>query len=111
MGAIANLNIDQGATFSSDISVKDLVGNALNLTGYTVTAKMAKSYSSTATKTPITASINTSTGMVSLSLTASQTAALDAARYVYDVKITDSFNQSTRIVEGIMTVRPQVSTS
>jgi hypothetical protein len=111
MGAIANLNIDQGSTFSSDVSVKDLVGNPLNLTGYTASAKMAKGYSSTSTRVPITTSINTATGIVSLTLTATQTANLEAARYVYDVKITDSLNQSTRIVEGIITVRPQVSTS
>mgnify|MGYP000444909312 CR=1 FL=1 len=42
MAAIANLKIDQGASFSSDVTVKDANGNAFNLTGYTVEAKMAK---------------------------------------------------------------------
>ena len=33
MAAIANLTIDQGATFSSDVTVKDANNNAFDLTG------------------------------------------------------------------------------
>ena len=33
MAAIANLTIDQGATFSSDVTVKDSNANAFDLTG------------------------------------------------------------------------------
>ena len=49
MAAIANLTIDQGATFSSDVTVKDANGNPFNLTGYTAQAKMAKGFASTRT--------------------------------------------------------------
>ena len=35
MASITNIFIDQGATFSETITVKDTSGNALNLTGYT----------------------------------------------------------------------------
>ena len=52
MAAIANLTIDQGATFSSDVTVKDANNNAFNLTGYTASAKMAKGFQSTKTRTP-----------------------------------------------------------
>ena len=54
MAAIANLTIDQGATFSSDVTVKDSNSNAFDLTGYTASAKMAKGYQSTKTRTSIT---------------------------------------------------------
>ena len=55
MAAIANLSLDQGATFTSDVTVKDANANAFNLTGYTASAKMAKKgYSSTRTRTTIT---------------------------------------------------------
>ena len=50
MAAIANLTIDQGATFNSDVTVKDSNGNPFNLTGYTASAKMAKGYQSTKTR-------------------------------------------------------------
>ena len=115
MAAVANLIIDQGATFSSDITVKDANGNAFNLTGYTAEAKMAKGYASTRTRTTMTTTIasDPTTGVVSLSLTPTQTSALDAPeRYVYDVEITQtSTGAVTRVIEGIITVRPNVTTS
>ena len=114
MAAIANLIIDQGANFSSDITVKDANGNAFDLTGYTTEAKMAKGYASTRTRTTITSAVasDATTGVVSLTLTATQTAALDAPeRYVYDVEITQtSTGTVTRVIEGIITTRPNVTT-
>ena len=112
MAAIANLIIDQGANFSSDVTVKDANGNAFNLTGYTTEAKMAKGYASTRTRTSLTSVIATdATSGVALSMTAAQTAALDAERYVYDVEITQtSTGTVTRVIEGLITVRPNVTT-
>ena len=112
MAAIANLTIDQGTTFNSDVTVKDSNGNAFDLTGYTAEAKMAKGYSSTRTRTTITTTIaaDATTGVVTLSLTATESAGLDAERYVYDLEITQTSSGSvTRVIEGIITVRPQVS--
>ncbi len=112
MAAIANLTIDQGATFSSDVTVKDANGNAFDLTGYTAEAKMAKGYNSTRTRTTMTTTINAdpTTGIVTLSLTATETAALDApARYVYDLEITSGATV-TRVIEGIINIRPNVTT-
>ena len=110
MAAIANLTIDQGATFSSDVTVKDAQDNAFNLTGYTAAAKLAKGFASTRTRTNMTTSIATdaTTGVVTLSLTATETAALDAERYVYDLEITSGATV-TRVIEGIITVRAQVT--
>ena len=113
MAAIANLIIDQGTTFSSDVTVKDANGNAFDLTGYTTQAKLAKGYSSTRTRTSMTSVIGTesTSGVVALGLTATQTAALDAERYVYDVEITQtSTGVVTRVIEGLITVRPNVTT-
>jgi len=93
MAAIANLIIDQGATFTSDITVKDANGNAFNLTGYTAEAKLAKGYASTRTRVTMTSTIasDPTTGIVALSLTPAETASLDAPeRYVYDVEITQT---------------------
>ena len=113
MAAIANLTIDQGATFSSDVTVKDANGNAFNLTGYTARAKMAKGYASTRTRTDFTCTIagDATTGVVALTLTATQTTALDDGRYVYDLEILQTSSSTvTRVIEGIITVRPQVTT-
>ena len=112
MAAIANLTVDQGTSFTSDVTVKDANGNAFDLTGYTATAKMAKGYASTRTRTTITTTIaaDATTGVVTLSLSSTVSAALDAERYVYDLEITQtSSGNVTRVIEGIITVRPQVS--
>ena len=114
MAARANLQIDRGATFSSDVTVSDTDGTAFDLTGYTAAAKMAKGYASTQTRVTITATINNdpTTGVITLSLTADQTKALDApARYVYDVEITKTSDSTvTRVIEGLITISPDVTT-
>ena len=71
---------------------------------------MALGFSSTRTRTVITSSVSNATeGEISLTLTATQTNALEApARYVYDLDITDASGTVTRIIEGLMTVRPNV---
>ena len=114
MAARANLQIDRSATFSSDVTVTDTDGTAFDLTGYTAAAKMARGYASTRTRTTITTTINNdpTTGIITLGLTADQTKALDApARYVYDVEITKTSDSTvTRVIEGIITVSPDVTT-
>jgi hypothetical protein len=37
------------------------------------------------------------------------TNAIEAGRYVYDVELTSSGDKTTRLVEGIATVTPQVT--
>ena len=111
MAAVANLRIDQGASFSSDVTVTNSDGDVVDLTGYTTEAKMAKSYGADTTVT-ITSALasDPTTGVVELTLTDSQTAALDApARYVYDVYITKTADSTvTRVIEGVITVNPKV---
>ncbi len=113
MAAVANLTIDQGATFTSDVTVKDSNGNPFNLTGYTASAKMAKGYQSTKTRRIITCTIagDRTTGIITLSMTADETGALEEGRYVYDLEILQTSSSSiTRVIEGLIQVRPQVTT-
>jgi len=111
MAAVANLRIDQGASFSSDVTVTNSEGTVVDLSGYTTEAKMAKSYGASTTTT-ITSNVasDATTGVIELSLTDTQTAALDApARYVYDVYITKTADSTvTRVIEGIITINPKV---
>lgn len=107
MATKSNIVIDQGATFSTDLTLTDENGDALNLVGYTANSQLRKWYTST-NSVSFSTSTNTDTGIVTLSLTANQTAALTAGRYVYDVEISDGTTIS-RIVEGIVTVTPNVT--
>ena len=49
------------------------------------------------------------TGIIQISLTANVTAALSFGRYVYDVIAVDQANTITRLIEGIVTVTPEVT--
>ena len=111
MASILNQVIDQGSTFSKQITVYETDGSTIqNLTGYTVTSQLRKNYTSTA-YTTILATIQTpaTNGIIVMSLTAVQTAALKAGRYVYDLQITHSDETVKRIIEGVITIRPEVT--
>ena len=109
MASISNIFIDQGATFTTTVTVTDSSGSAVNLSGYSVAAQIRKTFLS-ASATSFTASIsNASSGEITISLTPTQTAALEAGRFVYDVVITASGGTKTRVVEGQVTVNPSVT--
>ena len=109
MASISNIFIDQGATFTTTVTVTDANGDAVNLSGYSVAAQIRKSHLSS-TSTAFTASIsNASAGEITISLTDSQTTSLESGRYVYDVLITASGGTKTRVVEGQVTVNPSVT--
>ena len=109
MASISNIFIDQGADFTTTVTVTDSNGDAVSLVGYSAAAQIRKSYSSS-TSTAFTASIsNASGGEITITLSDTQTAALEAGRYVYDVLITASGGTKTRVVEGQVTVNPSVT--
>jgi hypothetical protein len=108
MATKANLVIDQGSTFSADLSLQDENGDALNLLGYTANSQIRKWYSSSSAAATFTTSINDQNGVITLSLTSTQTSDLVSGRYVYDVEVNDGSIVS-RVVEGIVTVTPQVT--
>ncbi len=109
MASISNIFIDQGATFTTTVTVTDANGDAVNLSGYSVAAQIRKTFLSS-TATAFTASIsNASSGEITISLSPTQTAALEAGRFVYDVVITASGGTKTRVVEGQVTVNPSVT--
>ena len=109
MAVVSNLAIDQGTTYSVTITVTDDTGSARNLTNYTPRAQMRRSYYTTA-NTAFTANIlNPSEGTITLDFTATQTSALKAGRYVYDLELVSNTLTVERIVEGIVTIYPEAT--
>tara|TARA_B100000212_G_C26927559_1_gene344698 strand:- start:174 stop:506 length:333 start_codon:yes stop_codon:yes gene_type:complete len=109
MASISNIFIDQGATFTTTVTVTDANGDAVSLSGYSVAAQIRKTFLSSSA-TAFTATIsNASAGEITISLSPTQTAALEAGRFVYDVLITASGGTKTRVVEGQVTVNPSVT--
>lgn len=104
MAAYTELNIEQYSTFSSIVNVADPQGDAVNLSGYTASSQIRKSYYSS-TANNFTATITgEANGEITLSMTAANTSNLAPGRYLYDLVITDSGGVKTRVVEGIVNV-------
>jgi hypothetical protein len=70
---------------------------------------MRKSYQSS-TAYAFTASVQNATqGKIRLQLTDEQSEAIPPGRWLYDVEIESPSGQRTRVVEGIVTVNPQIT--
>jgi hypothetical protein len=110
MAVYSDLSIDQGADFSAEIVVEDITGTVADLTGFTGAGQIRKTYSSsTAVNFGVTVT-NAGGGVITVTLTNTQTNAMKAGRYVYDVEITKTSNgEKTRVVEGQVTINPGVT--
>jgi hypothetical protein len=108
MAAIQNLYIDQGTTYSLSLLVDDQNGDSKDLTDYTVAAQMRKSYQAT-TAINFDAEISLPVdGEITISLTATNSSAIKAGRYVYDIEITND-EETLRVLEGIVVINPEVT--
>lgn len=108
MSTKANLIIDQGATYNTTVTLTDNDGNAINLTGYSGAAQMRKSYTSS-TAYSFDVLIGDSSGTITLSMSANTTASIPGGRYLYDVELTDTSENISRVFEGIVTVNPNIT--
>ena len=109
MAAITNFYIDTGSTFGAVISVKGSDGLPLNLTGYSVTSYIRKSYASS-THIDFNATIySTAGGQIRVSLTDENTTDVKPGRYMYDIEIQNSAGERLRVSEGIIIFTPQIT--
>jgi hypothetical protein len=100
MAARADIIIDQGTTFSTVVTVTDDNGNVVDLTNYEAASQITSTFVITNGGT---------NGQLTLELAWSATASMAAGRYVYDVEVTTAAGVVSRVVEGIVTVNPQVT--
>ena len=104
-----NFTIEQGTTFSRVLTLQEN-SSAMNLTGYSVASQMRSTHDSSSIVATFSGAVtNASSGQITLSLTNSQTSAIEEAIYVYDVEITSGAGSVTRILEGNVTVTPEVT--
>ena len=104
-----NFVLDQGATFTRQLTVKD-DGSVMNLTGYSVASKMRSTHDSSTVVGTFTCTIsNASGGVITMNMTANTTSAIEEGIYVYDIEITSSAGTVTRLMEGNVTVNPEVT--
>lgn len=115
MAQYEEFTIDQGSDVAIEIRCIDpLTNSAKDLTNYSVAAKMKKNYNSDSADTVAFSTIiaePSTDGVITLSLTNTQTDSLKSGRYVYDVEISFLDSDSQPIVERILEGRIQVTPS
>jgi hypothetical protein len=110
--ATHNVIIDQGADWRVDVVYKDPSGVPINLSNYTAQLQLRTSYDAASAALNLTSSsgitITANTGRLAIHATSTQTNALVAGDYVYDLEINLS-GFVTRLIQGRAIVRPQVT--
>jgi hypothetical protein len=109
MAAITNFYIDTGSNFGAIITVKGSDGLPLNLTDFTCSSYIRKSYSSK-THIDFNAAIYSAVGgQIRVSLTHTDTNNIKPGRYMYDVEIQNLEGERLRVSEGIIIFTPQIT--
>lgn len=115
MAQYEEFTIDQGSDVAVQIHcIEPNTNAAKNLSGYSVSAKLKKNYNSDSADTTSFLAVVTdpaADGIVTLTLTNTQTDALRAGRYVYDVELSFVDSGGDTIIERILEGRVQVTPS
>ena len=115
MAVNADIFLDKNSDFTTTIKVVDTNGDSVDISGYTVNAIIQSTYSNaqinaTSTSNLAFTTAGVSNGDLTLSLTDTQTNYLIGdKRYVYDVKVSDGSSTNTKLVEGVLHCRNNVS--
>ena len=105
MAQYEEFTIDQGADTAIEIYLVDGDGSAKDLTNHSIAAKMKRTYNSDSDDTHSFTSIiadPATDGVVTLSLTNTQTDNLKPGRYVYDVELSYQDSDSNTIIERVL---------
>ena len=103
------LFLEQGASFNTSITLDDVNGESFNLTTFSASSQMRKSYySSNAAATFTVSTGDNVSGTITISLDSANTANVIPGRYLFDVYLTNNISR-IRVLEGIVNVTPQVT--
>lgn len=108
MAIIANLDIDQGSDFVTEMTLENDDSTPLNLTQFVAYSQFRKSYNSTIVHSFVTNIANPLNGKLTLSLSGIVSSGIKPGRYMYDVEITNGISK-TRVVEGVVTINPEIT--
>ena len=107
--------VDQGATLLRSIALKNSAKKPITINGYTARMQVREKTSSTTVVLLLTTEnggieISGISGSLLIIASPSQTSALDAGKYAYDLEIEElSTGIVTKIVQGNLVVRPEVT--
>lgn len=109
-----NITIEQGATFVLPITWKDGSDQPVNLTGYTARMQVRQYKDSTTTLANVTTEnagivLGGAAGTVTVTITATQTAAMPAVEGFYDLELVASTGAVVRLLQGSATISREVT--
>ena len=102
-----DFRIEQGSTFSFTITVTDSVGAVYALTGATAAARLRETFASS-TSSSFTCAVAELTGIITVSMTAAETAAITITSGVWDIELTEG-STVTRLLQGTVEISPEVT--
>ena len=106
--------MDQGATFSRAITWQDSQAVPVNLTGYTARMQVRDEVDSASAALSLTTensriSLGGTAGTITLLVSATDTAAVAAGEYIYDLELVSGAGTVTRLIQGCFTVDGEVT--
>ena len=104
-----NFILEQGVTLDRTVTVQQS-GSAMDLSDYTPRMQVRETHDSANILLTITCSVNNALeGVIRLQASATATAAVEEGIYVYDLEIESSGGAVTRLLQGNVTVTPEVT--
>lgn len=104
-----NFTLEQGVTLDRTVTVQEN-GAAMDLTGYTPRMQVRETHDSTSILLTVNCSVNNALGgVIRLEASAATTAGIEEGIYVYDLEIESSGGAVTRLLQGNVTVTPEVT--
>lgn len=110
---IYNFTCEQGATFSRTFTAYDADGDPINLTGFSGRMQVRRTVDASAVIISLTTangrmSLGGATGVVTLTLTATETAAITESG-VYDLELVSAGGTVTRLLKGSFRLDKEVT--
>lgn len=114
MAGYYDIAIDQGATYRQEFIWKDSNNDVIDLTGYTARMQIRRKKSSDSFEHEATTenggiAITALTGSVVVTISATDTAAFEFTKGVYDIELVSGTGVVTRLLEGSVEVSPEVT--
>lgn len=109
MSGKLDLTIEQGATFSRTITIKDASNVVVDISTDTFAGQVRKRHQSGTVEATMTMTVTDGpNGEVTATISATDTAQMDTGDFVYDIEWT-SGSTVIRLLEGVATVTPEVT--
>jgi hypothetical protein len=110
-----NWSVEQGSTEVRTMTWKDSGGTGIDITGYTIEMHVRKGEEDEDTLLELATGgsgivlTTPASGIFTVTITATQTAALPAGAWVYDLEMDDGSGVKTRLIEGTFTVDREIT--